>query len=373
MENEPEYYKKVRVGISHGDYNGIGYEVIMKTFQDLRMFDFCIPILYGSSKLASYYKKIIPAINYNFNSIRSVDQAMDNRLNIINIYNEEAKVDMGESTELAGQLAFEALEAATQDLGHGIDVLVTAPINKDNIQSDNFRFPGHTEYLASKFGKGKELMILSSNLMRIAVATGHIPLKEVAPSITQELLLDKLEIFEKSLLIDFGFRKAKIAVLGLNPHAGDNGLLGKEELEVIIPAIEAAKDKGMLVFGPFPADGFFGSGDYQKFDGVLAMYHDQGLLPFKALSFEDGVNFTAGLNIVRTSPDHGTGYNIAGKNLAEPDSFRAALLLAIDIFRKRSEWDDISANPLAFSNFDNVPDASIQDLGVIEDNDLLLP
>ncbi|RLD40641.1 MAG: 4-hydroxythreonine-4-phosphate dehydrogenase PdxA [Bacteroidetes bacterium] len=362
MEKTKKGVKKVRVGISHGDFNGIGYEVILKTFQDNRMFDFCTPIVYGSSKLASFYKKTIPDMNYNFNTVRSAGQAIDNRLNIINIYHDEAKVDIGESTKLAGELSFESLEAVTQDLGHGIDVMVTAPINKDNIQCEDFQFPGHTEYLASKFGKDKELMVLASQSMRVAVATGHIPLKDVPSTITKELLLNKLETFEQSLKIDFGVRKARIAVLGLNAHAGDNGLLGKEEQDIIIPAIEEAKEKGILAFGPFPADGFFGSNDFTKFDGILAMYHDQGLIPFKALSFEDGVNFTSGLSIIRTSPDHGTGYTIAGKNQADPSSFRASILLAVDIFNKRNEWEGISKNPLKFSINNSGKDASMEDI-----------
>lgn len=354
--------KKVKIGISHGDFNGIGYETIIKTFQDNRMFDFCIPILYGSSKLASYYKKTIDDVDYSFNTIRNASQALENRLNIINIYHEETKVELGLSTKLAGQLAYDALEAVTQDLGHGIDAMVTAPINKDNIQSEDFQFPGHTEYLASKFGKDKELMILAGEKMRVAVATGHIPIKDVADSISKEIILKKLKTFEQSLKTDFGIRKARIAVLGLNPHAGDNGLLGKEEQEIIIPAIEEAKEKGILAFGPFPSDGFFGSDDFTKFDGILAMYHDQGLIPFKAMIFDEGVNFTAGLSIVRTSPDHGTAYPIAGKNIASPTSLRNSVLMAVDIFKRRKEWDEISANPLKIVGAEDTSDVSVKDL-----------
>ncbi len=337
---------KIRVGISHGDYNGIGYETILKTFEDERVFDFCTPIIYGSSKLASYYKNTIPGLKINFNNIKSASQAVDGKLNILNIAQQDIKVEAGTSTTEAGILSFESLEAVTQDLGHGIDVVVTAPINKDNIQSDDFKFPGHTEYLAEKFGKDKELMILASDTMRVAVATGHIPLKDVPAAITKELLLKKIDIFRNSLKVDFGVLKPKIAVLGLNPHAGDNGLLGQEEIDIIIPAIEEAKENNILAFGPFPSDGFFGSSDFTKFDGILAMYHDQGLLPFKALSFEDGVNVTAGLEIVRTSPDHGTGYNIAGKNMADPLSFRSAVLMAVDIFKKRRDHKELTKNPL---------------------------
>ncbi len=362
MEQELEMRPKVKVGITHGDYNGISYEIILKTFLDPRVFEFCIPILYGSSKLASYFKKSFPAANIIFNTIQHPGQAVENKLNIINVYNEEAKVDIGLPTPLAGQLAFDALEAASKDLGKGIEVLVTAPINKDNIQSDNFKFPGHTEYLAEKFGKGQELMILTSSLMKVALVTGHLPVNQVSKFLSKELIVKKLRIFEKSLKVDFAIRKARIAVLGMNPHAGDNGLLGLEEQEIIIPALDEAREQGILAFGPFSSDGFFGVSDYRKYDGILAMYHDQGLIPFKTLSFDDGVNFTAGLSIIRTSPDHGTGYNIAGKNLAEPDSFRAAIMQAIDIFRNRTEWNEISANPLGFASFNNMPDQSIQDI-----------
>lgn len=368
MEENTPKDRKIVVGISHGDYNGIGYETIIKTFQNPQMFDFCTPIIYGSSKIANFYKNTIPEINYSFNLIRSANQAVENKLNIINIFHEEVKIEMGQSTNQAGQLSFDALEAATQDLGYGIDVLVTAPINKDNIQSEDFKFPGHTEYLADKFGKNKELMILVGEKLKIAVTTGHIPLKDISSAITKELILKKLAIFEESLKVDFGIRKAKIAVLGLNPHAGDNGLLGSEEKEVIIPAIEEAKEKGILAFGPFPSDGFFGSDDFTKFDGILAMYHDQGLIPFKTLAFDEGVNFTAGISVIRTSPDHGTGYNIAGKNLASPMSMRSAILMAVEVYKRRNEWTEITANPLKFSTIDDGKDASPQDLPETKDS-----
>ncbi len=368
MNNKKEQHtKKIRIGISHGDFNGIGYETIIKVFQDSRMFDFCTPIVYGSSKVANFYKKTIPNISYSFRSINAIDQAIDNKLNILNIYNEEAKIEMGKSTSFAGQLAFEALEAVTQDVGYGIDAIVTAPINKDNIQSEEFNFPGHTEYLASKFGKDQELMILASEKMKIAVVTGHIPLRKVADSISKELILSKLKTFEASLKLDFGIDKARIAILGLNPHAGDNGLLGAEEKDIIIPAIDEAKEQGILAFGPFPSDGFFGSNDYHKFDGILAMYHDQGLIPFKALVFDEGVNFTAGLSIVRTSPDHGTAYSIVGKNLANPTSLRKAILMAVDVVKKRRLNDELTKQPLKISTADNGKDASIDDLPPIED------
>jgi len=354
--------KKIRVGISHGDYNGIGYETILKTFQDDRMFDFCTPIIYGSSKLATYYKNTIPNLKISFNNIKSINQAVDGKLNILNIMQDDIKVEVGVSSTAAGLSAFESLEAVTQDLGHGIDVMVTAPINKDNIQNDDFKFPGHTEYLADKFGKDQELMILSGETMNIAVVTGHIPLQDVSKSINKEIILKKLDIFRNSLKVDFGILKPRIAVLGINPHAGDNGLLGKEEIDIIIPAIEEAKEKGVLAFGPFPSDGFFGSKDYTKFDGILAMYHDQGLLPFKSLNFESGVNFTAGLSEVRTSPDHGTGYNITGKNLADASSFRAAIHLAVDVYKKRIAHIKLTKNPLKFGKIQQGKDVSVDEL-----------
>ena len=346
MELKDKKQNKIRVAISHGDLNGIGYEVILKTFNDSRMFDSCTPVVYGLSKVGSYHRKTIPNMAIDFNLVKNCSSANPKRLNIINVSNEDVKVELGQSTNEAGNLSYIALEKATEDLSNGCDVLVTAPINKDNIQSEAFKYPGHTEYLAEKFAKDEELMILASKALRVAVVTGHIPVSKVAETITKDLILRKLNIFEQSLKRDFGIRKPRIAVLGLNPHAGDNGLLGKDELEVVTPAIDEAKEKGILAFGPFPADGFFGSDDFLKFDGILSMYHDQGLTPFKIISFEDGVNFTAGLSIVRTSPDHGTAYEIAGKNKAMPDSFRAAVFMACDIFLKRKEYDAINSNPL---------------------------
>ena len=343
---------KIKVGISQGDINGIGYEVILKSFNDAMMYDICTPIVYGLSKVASYHKKTIPNINIEFNTVNNASFAKSKQLNIINIQNKDIKVELGHSTTEAGELSYLSLEKATEDLGNGCDVLVTAPINKDNIQSKDFNFPGHTEYLASKYADNEELMILASQALRVAVATGHIPISKVAEAITEDLISRKLKIFEKSLKRDFGVRKPRIAVLGLNPHAGDNGFIGKEEQEIIIPAIDQAKEEGLLAFGPFPADGFFGSDDFLKFDGILAMYHDQGLSPFKIVSFEDGVNFTAGLSIVRTSPDHGTAYDLAGQNKALPDSFRSAVYMACDIYKKRMEYDSINKNPLKFGRQD---------------------
>ncbi|MFO8053691.1 MAG: 4-hydroxythreonine-4-phosphate dehydrogenase PdxA [Bacteroidales bacterium] len=339
--------REVKAGITHGDINGIGYEIIIKTFLDQRVFDFCTPVLYGSPKVASYHRKTIEAVNFNFFPVKRVEQANASRANIINVYDQEARIDLGKSTSVAGELSLISLRAAIADLkSKKLDVLVTAPINKQNIQSENFAFPGHTEYLAQEFEADQVLMIMVSDQMRIGVVSGHVPLAEVPEKITGKSILQKLEIMNHSLKRDFGIVKPRIAVMGLNPHASDDGLLGQEETQTIIPAIEQAFEKGILAFGPYPADGFFGTLQFREFDGVLAMYHDQGLIPFKTMSFENGVNFTAGLPVVRTSPGHGTGYDIAGKNLASPDAFREALLLAVKIYHNRLQWDEKHQNPL---------------------------
>lgn len=358
--------RTIKVAITHGDFNGIGYEVILKTFSDSRMLDSITPIVYGSSKIASYYKKTLAEANVAINLIKHSAQAGAKRLNFINIIQDEVKVDPGVSSSFAGELALKSLEAACEDLAKTCDVLVTAPINKENIQSEDFKFPGHTEYLASKFKAKNEMMIMASSVMKIGVITGHIPITEVAKVLTKELILQKIRSFEYSLKRDFGIRKPKIAILGLNPHAGDNGVIGTEEKDIIIPAINASKEEGMLVIGPFPSDGFFGSGEYKKYDGILAMYHDQGLIPFKSLSFDDGVNFTTGLTIVRTSPAHGTAYDLAGKDLASESSFRAAVYLACDIFESRLEYDQISANPLGFGNYDFGKDINVDEIEGLE-------
>jgi 4-hydroxythreonine-4-phosphate dehydrogenase len=346
-EQENIENRDVKVAVTHGDFNGIGYEVIIKTFRNQTMLDLCTPVVYGSSKLASYHKKAINENRLHFNLVKSARDAVNHRLNIVNVFYQEARVELGTSNPLAGELAFTALEKAVHDLKHGdVDVLVTAPINKDNIQSNEFHFPGHTEYLAEKFESDTALMLMVAGDLRIGVVTGHIPIKDVSGAISKSLIVKKLKIMFQSLRRDFNIRKPKIAVLGLNPHAGDNGLIGKEELEEIIPAVNELNSKGELVYGPFSSDGFFADGKYKGFDAILAMYHDQGLIPFKTLAFDEGVNFTAGLPVVRTSPGHGTAYDIAGKNLAKPDSFRAAVYLAIDIFRNRKMYDEVNANPL---------------------------
>ncbi len=339
---------KIKVGITQGDINGISYEIIIKTLSDKRILDFCVPIIYGSSKVAAYYKKALKLETFKLNSIPSAQEANSKTNNIIEcLDDEDLKVDLGQSTNIAGKASFAALERATEDLKNKhIDVLLTAPINKDNIQSDGFQFPGHTEYLKEKFESEQALMFLVSDHIKVGVVTGHIPLKDVASSINKKDILKKLKTMHRSLIEDFGIRKPKIAVLGLNPHAGDNGLIGKEEEEVIMPAIKEAKNQNILAYGPFPADGLFGSDNLHYYDAVLAMYHDQGLAPFKAFAFESGVNFTAGLPIVRTSPAHGTAYSLAGQNKASESSFRNALYLAIDVFRKRSEFKDLMDNSL---------------------------
>ncbi len=337
----------IKVGISHGDINGISYEVIMKTLQDSRILDMCIPIIYGSPKIAAYHRKALNITNLSLNHIRSAKEAGPKRAHVLNCIDDSLRVELGKSTADAGEASYSALSRAVTDLRDGfIDVLVTAPINKDNIQSEKFKFPGHTEFLSERLNSPDFLMLMVSETMKVGVVTTHLPLSKVAENITKEAVLAKIRIIAHTLFKDFAITKPRIAVFGLNPHAGDNGLLGKEEMEIIQPAIEQARDEGILALGPYPADGFFGSQDYRKFDAILAMYHDQGLIPFKLASFDRGVNYTAGLPFVRTSPAHGTAYSIAGEGKASPDSFRQALYLAIDIFRNRKIYEEISKNPL---------------------------
>lgn len=347
--------QKIKVGITHGDINGISYEVIMKALSDNRMFDICTPIVYGSAKVAAYHRKALNINNFSFNNIKSVNEAHPKRPNLINCVDDNVRVELGKPTEHAGQASLSALENACLDLDDGkIDALVTAPINKFNVYSDNFQFPGHTEYLESKF-EGTTLMLMVNDMLRVGVVAGHVPIREVPDYITQERIVNKLKILNNSLKVDFNIRKPKIAVLGLNPHAGDNGVLGNDEKEVIIPAIEKAKAANIIALGPYPSDGFFGSGAFTKFDGILAMYHDQGLIPFKTLTIDGGVNYTAGLNIVRTSPAHGTAYEIAGKNEATPDSFRKAIYMACDIIKARNSYKQLITNPLKSYDISNEP------------------
>ena len=364
--------KMIRVGITHGDINGIGYEVILKTFSDQRMTELCVPIIYGSSKVAAYHRKALDLPAVNINVVSRAEEAGLNRVNIINCVEDDIKVELTQSTPVAGRAAYKALEAAVADLKSGaIDVLVTAPINKHNIQNAQFHFPGHTEYLEQTLGDGqKALMILMTDTLRVALVTGHIPVSQVPSQITVENIVTKLQVFNQSLKQDFTIIKPRIAVLALNPHAGDNGVIGNEEAEIIKPAMEEAECLGVMSFGPFPADGFFGSKMYEDFDGVLAMYHDQGLAPFKALAMEEGVNYTAGLPFVRTSPAHGTAYNIAGQNLASESSFRQAVYTALDVYRSRQSYREATAHPLRKQYFDKGSDNVKLDLTKDEEPEL---
>lgn len=339
--------KTIIAGISHGDINGIGYEVIIKSLMDPMINDLCVPIIYGSPKVAAYHRKALNITNFSFNNIKSPEEANHKKANMINCLDDNVRVELGKSTPQGGEAALISLERAIEDLMNGkINVLITAPIDKKNIQSEKFDFKGHTEYLRSKTNAEDVLMFMISENMRIGFATGHIPLNKVSETLTVELMVRKIKLMNHSLMSDFGIRKPQIAVLGLNPHAGDNSLLGTEEAEIIIPAMKQAEREGIMSFGPFPADGFFGAGSFTKFDGILAMYHDQGLGPFKALSFDSGVNFTAGLPFVRTSPVHGTAFPIAGKGEASENSFRHALYLACSIYKNRKAYADLTKDPL---------------------------
>lgn len=326
-----------RIGITQGDINGIGYEVILKVLSDTRILDSFIPIVYGQSKVFSYYKKNFGMEEMSYTVIRDASQAQPKRINIINHTDEELKVEPGFSTPVAGKASFAALKLATNDLRNGlIDAMVTAPINKSNIQSDQYKFNGQTDFIKSYFPESEYITLLVWDKLRIGFVTNHIPLKEVPRLITKELIIKKLKLIHKSLINDFNIVAPKIAVLGLNPHAGDNNIMGSEEKEIIQPAMEVAKSQGVMAFGPFPADGFFGSDAWRKYDGILSMYHDQGLTPFRVLAVDGGVSFTAGLPVVRTSTTHGTGYDIANKNIADPEAMRHAIYLAIDILNNRS-------------------------------------
>ena len=358
-------HEKIKVGITHGDINGIGYEVILKALDDERILELCTPIVYGSAKIAASYRKNLELEAATFTQIASATEARADANNIINVIPEDTHLEPGQSTPEAGVAAFIALERAVTDLRNGdIDVLVTAPINKSNIQSDTFTFPGHTEYLEAVTAESgaKALMILCNDTLRVALQTAHLPLNKVAEAITKEGIIDKLQVFNRSLQRDFGIRAPRIAVLSLNPHSGDSGLLGSEEREIISPAIAEAREQKILAFGPYAADGFFGAGNFTKFDGVLAMYHDQGLTPFKTIAMDSGVNFTAGLPIVRTSPDHGTGYDIAGKGLASPESMRAAIYTAIDIHRNRRNDAEAFRSPLRRQYYEKGTDNVVLDL-----------
>lgn len=340
--------RKLTVGITQGDGNGIGYEVIIKAFADERMLDICTPVIYGSSKIFGFYRKQIHNIEQiNTNVIASAKEAHPKRVNIINCLPDNVFVEPGQSTPESAKSAMTSLEYAVRDLKEGnIDALVTAPINKRAMVNEGFGYTGHTEYLEKEFGVDEALMIMVSDQLKVGVVTGHIPLKDVPGKISRELILTKLRLMNSSLKRDFGIFSPKIAVLGLNPHCGDGGLLGDEEQSVILPAVQQASEEGIMAFGPYSPDGFFGLGNYSRFDAVLAMYHDQGLIPFKALAFEIGVNFTAGLPVVRTSPDHGTAYEMAGKDLADPHSMLSSIYTAIDICGNRVKYDELQAGKM---------------------------
>ena len=364
-----EENRKIRVGITHGDINGVGYEVILKAFADSTMLDLCTPIVYGSPKVAAYHRKALE-LQTSFSIINTAEEAQEGKLNILACTEDELKVELSKPSAEAGKAALDALERALADYKEGlIDVLVTAPINKHSIQSDEFHFPGHTEYIEERVGEGeKALMILMKDDFRVALVTGHLPVKDIAAALTKELIMEKMEIFNRSLKQDFNIGCPRIAVFSLNPHAGDNGLLGTEETEVIIPAMKEMQAKGVQCFGPYPADGFMGSGNFTHFDGILAMYHDQGLAPFKALAMDEGVNYTAGLPIVRTSPAHGTAYDIAGQGVATEDSFRQAIYTAIDVYRNRAIEKQIHARPLRKQYYEKRDDSDKLKLDQIEED-----
>lgn len=340
---------KIRVGITQGDIGGISYEIIIKTLMDSRILDLYTIVVYGSKVAADFHKKQMKdAEAFNFHVVQGAANATPKKANLVECTDDSSlKVELGVPTRAAGQMAIASLNRAVRELKEGlIDVIVTCPINKKNTAGEDFGFIGHTEYLAAQFEDNEPLMFMISETLKVGLVTMHIPLKEVATQITTEKVLEHIRLINRSLVRDFSIRAPKIAVLGLNPHSGDEGLLGSEEQEIIIPAINSAKYENILAFGPYAADGFFGSGAFTKFDAVLAMYHDQGLAPFKAIAFADGVNFTAGLSAVRTSPAHGVGYDIAGQGVADEAPFRSAIYAAVDIFRNRDVFDEISANPL---------------------------
>lgn len=352
-------HHKIRVGISIGDFNGIGPEIIMKSLKDKTITDFFTPIIFGSGKLFTYQKNIFK-LNLNFNYITEASQAQSGKLNMVNLWKDNVNVELGQPTEESTKMAIDSLEAATNALMNGeIDVLVTAPINKDEMLKYGFKHAGHTGFLEEKFGK-KGLMFLVTEDLKVAVSTHHIPISQVAGNISKEKIKKQIKQLNQTLIEDFCITKPKIAVLGLNPHAGDGGAIGKEEIEIIEPVIKELSNHGILVFGPYPADSFFQPEKYTKFDAVLAMYHDQGLAPFKTIAYADGVNYTAGMPFIRTSPDHGTAYDIAGKNLADEQSFMEAIFTAIKIHKNRNEFQELMSNRLR-------PKKATADHGIDED------
>ncbi len=338
--------KKPIIGLTQGDINGIGYELIIKSLMHPYLYELCTPVLYGSPKVAAYHRKALEINNFSFVTIRDIDAVLPGKPNLINVLDDNVRVELGKPTLDSGQAAIRSLDAAVDDLRMGkLDALVTAPISKKNVEEAGFAYPGHTEYFQNRFNAKETIMVMVSDVVRVGIVTGHIPLKEVPKVITTDLILSKLEIFNKSMIQDFGIVRPHIAVLGMNPHAGEQGMLGTEEIEIIVPAINRAREQGIIAVGPFPADGFFGAGNFSKFDGILAMYHDQGLIPFKTIE-PSGVNYTAGLSFVRTSPAHGTAFDITGKNLGNEASFLNAIYTAVEIVKNRSVYREISANPL---------------------------
>ncbi len=336
---------KIRLGISIGDLNGIGCEVVLKTFEDSRMLDFCTPVIFASNKTISFQKNEL-GFDIKYHGIHEASKVIDGKINVVNVWKEIPKVEFGKETQEAGKYALRSLRAAVKALKEeNIDVLVTAPINKNNIQSEDFKFPGHTDYLAQEL-EGESLMFMVTDTLKVGLLTDHVAVKDAPMAINPILVRTKVRTIEKSLQMDFGIRKPKIALLGINPHSGDNGVIGKEDDEVLKPVIKEMSDAGHLIFGPYSADSFFGSDSYKNFDAVLAAYHDQGLIPFKTLAFGKGVNYTAGLSKVRTSPDHGTAYEIAGKGQADHGSFKEAVFMALHIFKNRMEFKELNENPL---------------------------
>lgn len=337
--------EKLTLGISIGDLNGIGSEVILKTFEDPRMLEFCTPVIFASVKLMSFFNKIYE-LDVKFHGIDSMDKLVHKKINVLNVWKEPVEIEFGKEDTEIGKYAIKSLKSAVQALKDSkIDVLVTAPVNKSNIQSDSFTFPGHTDFLAQEL-EGDSLMLMVSDSLKVGLLTDHVAVKDVPAKITRELIEKKINIIHQTLIQDFGIVKPRIAVLGINPHTGDNGVIGQEDDQVMRPALDNIRNNGKIVMGPYAADSFFGSGNYQHFDAVVASYHDQGLIPFKTLAFGNGVNFTAGLSRVRTSPDHGTAYDLAGKNEANPASFKEAVFQALAIFRNRVTYAEYSSNPL---------------------------
>lgn len=337
--------QKIKLGISIGDLNGIGCEVALKTFEDERMLDFCTPVIFASNKTISQQKSDL-GIDIAFNGVRDASQALDGKINVVNVWKETPSIEYGKATKEGGEYAIKSLRAAVSALkNNAIDVLVTAPINKNNVQAEDFKFPGHTDFLAQEL-KGQSLMFMVADTLRVGLLTDHIAVKDVASTITPKLIRDKVGIMEKSLKMDFGIRRPKIALLGINPHSGDHGTIGEEDDKILMPTIQEIFNKGTLVYGPYSADSFFGSNSHANFDAILAAYHDQGLIPFKTLSFGKGVNYTAGLEKVRTSPDHGTAYEIAGKGQADESSFKEAVYMALEIYRNRMDHEEMNKNPL---------------------------